>query len=234
MAETPDAAALVAALEVQASEAERAKYERYFPPDPVAPFIGVRMGAVFALAKTALALPVAQLEPLLERPEHEIRALACSIMGRSAAARTTTDERRGELYELYLRRHDRIDQWDLVDLAARDVVGAWLVARDRAPIARLAASASWPERRTALVACFAFLRRGECDDAFAVAERLAGDEAPFVAKAVGWVLRAAGDLDRDRLTDFIERNGGRMPRAAVRAAIEHYEGEERRRLLAIH
>lgn len=230
---TPDAAALIAALEGQASEAERAKYARFFPPDPDAPFLGVRMGAVFALAKTALELPAAELELLLERPEHEVRALACSIMGKSAAARTASDARRGELYELYLRRHDRIDQWDLVDLAARDVVGARLVERDRTPLGRLAASGFWPERRSALVACFAFLRLGECDDAFAVAERLADDDAPFVAKAVGWVLRSAGDVDRDRLTAFIEQHGGRMPRAAVRAALEHYDGAERAKLLAI-
>ena len=135
-----NAATLVSALEGMASEAEREKYTRYFPPDPDAPFIGVRMGAVFELAKSALDLPVDELERLLEVPTHEVRALACSIMGKSAAHRKASEERRAELYELYLRRHHRIDQWDLVDLAARDVVGAYLVPRDRAPLGRLAAS----------------------------------------------------------------------------------------------
>ncbi|MGI9822447.1 DNA alkylation repair protein [Agromyces sp. Marseille-Q5079] len=228
-----DAATLIAELERMATPAEREKYTRFFPPDESAPFIGVRMGAVFDLAKSALDLPTADLEVLLEEPTHEVRALACSIMGKSAAHRHTTDERRGELSELYLRRHDRIDQWDLVDLAARDVVGAWLVERDRAPLARLAASDAWPERRTALVATFAFLRRGELDNAYAIAETLADDEQPYVAKALGWVLRAAGDLDRARLTAFLERRAARMPRVAVRAAVEHYDKPERARLLAL-
>ncbi|MWB97497.1 DNA alkylation repair protein [Agromyces seonyuensis] len=228
-----DAAGLVAELESMASDAEREKYRRYFPPDPEAPFIGVRMGAVFELGKTALDLPETELETLLEVPTHEVRALACSIMGKSAAARRTGDERRAALYDLYLRRHDRIDQWDLVDLAAQQVVGGRLLERDRAPMHRLAASAFWPERRTALVACFAFLKRGELEDAYAIAGRLAQDEAPYVAKAVGWVLRAAGDVDRDRLTAFLDERAAGMPREALRAAIEHYPPDERARLRAL-
>ena len=228
-----DAAALVAELERMASTEERVKYTRYFPPDPDAPFLGVRMGAVFDLAKSALDLPAAELESLLDQPAHEVRALACSIMGKSAAHRRTTEERRAELYALYLRRHDRIDQWDLVDLAARDVVGGWLLDRDRTPLAGLAASGFWPERRTSLVATFAFLKRGELDDAYAIGEVLADDPEPFVQKALGWVLRAAGDLDRDRLTAFVERHAATMPRVALRAAIEHFPKDERTRILAI-
>jgi 3-methyladenine DNA glycosylase AlkD len=228
-----DAATLVATLEGMASAAEREKYTRYFPPDPDAPFIGVRMGTVFELAKSALDLPVHELERLLEFPTHEVRALACSIMGKSAAHRKASEERRAELYELYLRRHHRIDQWDLVDLAARDVVGAYLVPRDRAPLGRLAASGFWPERRTALVATFAFLRLGELDNAYGLAEKLADDPEPLVQKALGWVLRAAGDVDRSRLTEFVERHAATMPRVALRAAIEHYDRNERARILAI-
>lgn len=228
-----DAARLIERLEALASEDERVKYRRYFPDDPSAPFLGVRMGAVFDLAKSAIDLPVEQLETLLEEPTHEVRALACSIMGKSAAHRTSDGARRTELYELYLRRHDRIDQWDLVDLAARDVIGAHLLERDRSPLDRLAASGFWPERRTALVATFAFLRRGQADDAFALADRLALDEAPFVQKAVGWVLRTAGDLDEARLVALVERHAATMPRVALRAAIEHLPKAERTRVLAL-
>jgi 3-methyladenine DNA glycosylase AlkD len=229
----PDATTLIADLEGMASSEEREKYTRYFHPDPDAPFIGVRMGAVFDLAKTVLDLPGAELETLLEQPTHEVRALACSIMGKSAALRKTSEPRRAELYDLYLRRHDRIDQWDLVDLAARDVIGGYLLERDRSPLVRLAASAFWPERRTALVATFAFLRRGELDDAYALAELLADDAEPFVQKALGWVLRAAGDVDRDRLTRFVESHAATMPRTALRAAIAHYSKDDRARILAI-
>ena len=228
-----DAATLVATLEAMATPEQREQYTRYFAPDPAAPFIGVRMGAVFELAKTALDLPVTELEALLEQPTHEVRALACSIMGKSAVHRRTTDERRTLLYELYLRRHDRIDQWDLVDLAARDVIGRYLVDRDRSPLAQLAASDFWPERRTALVATFAFLKRGELDDVYAVAATLADDPEPFVQKALGWVLRAAGDIDPARLVEFVEPRAPTMPRVALRAAIEHVPKDERARILAL-
>jgi 3-methyladenine DNA glycosylase AlkD len=228
-----DSTALITTLEGLATAEQREKYTRYFPPDPDAPFLGVRMGEVFDLAKTVVDLPIGEVELLLERPEHETRVLACSIMGKSAAHKKTDGERRTALYELYLRRHDRIDQWDLVDLAARDVVGGYLIERDRSPLAELAASGFWPERRTALVATFAFLRRGELDDAFTLAETLVDDPAPFVQKALGWVLRAAGDIDRGRLTAFVERHAARMPRVALRAAIEHYEKDERTRFLAL-
>jgi 3-methyladenine DNA glycosylase AlkD len=228
-----DAATLIATLEAMANDEERQKYTRYFAPDPDAPFLGVRMGAVFEVAKTALELPGSELEALLEQPAHEVRALACSIMGKATARAKTPEDRRAELYDLYLRRHDRIDQWDLVDLAARDVVGRRLVDRDRSPLYRLAASAFWPERRTALVATFAFLKRGELDDAYALAELLAEDPEPFVQKALGWVLRAAGDLDAARLTSYVERHAPTMPRVALRAAIEHFAKDERGRILAI-
>ena len=117
--------------------------------------------------------------------------------------------------------------------ACQQVIGGYLLDRDRAPLARLAASGFWPERRTALVATFAFLKRGELDDAYALCETLVDDPEPLVQKALGWVLRAAGDVDRDRLTAFVERHAATMPRAALRAAIEHSEQDERARILAI-
>lgn len=83
------------------------------------------------------------------------------------------------------------------------------------------------------MATFAFLRRGELDDAYDLAETLSEDPEPLVQKALGWVLRAAGDHDRGRLTAFVERHAATMPRVALRAAIEHYEKPERARILAI-
>ena len=230
-----DAAELVATLEALATVAEREKYTRYFPPDPDAPFIGVRMGAVFDLAKTALDLPIPELEALLERPTHEVRALACSIMGKSAAARedhrpsdapTSTSSTSG--------RHDRIDQWDLVDLAARDVVGGYLLDRDRAPLARLAASAFWPERRT--------VARGDVrvPQARRARRRLRarGDarRRPRAVRAEGARLgapRRRRPSIRPGSSRSSSRRAATMPRVALRAAIEHVPKDERARILAI-
>jgi len=109
-------------LKAKASSSERKKYERYFP-DSYKEFIGVRMGQVFALAKEFVGMGLDEVEKLLESPIHEVRAGAMSIMDKQARRKQTPESRRKALYDLYLRRHDRINNWDLVDLAAAYVVG---------------------------------------------------------------------------------------------------------------
>ena len=213
-----------------ATAEQRQKYTRYFPGDDS--FIGVRMGDVFALAGRAIAMPVPGIETLLGSPIHEVRAGACSIMGKAATHRKADLGRREELYELYLRRHDRIDTWDLVDLGAHQVVGGWLVDKPRDPLYALAASSFWPERRTAVVATAAFLRRGEITDTLQLARILGDDENEFVQKATGWMLRYLGDIDRDALLGFLDETAAGLPRQTVRAATEKLDKPSRAHYLA--
>jgi 3-methyladenine DNA glycosylase AlkD len=227
----PTAAAFVARLESEATEAERVKYRRYFP-ERHEEFIGVRMGAVFAAARDNAAMDPAEIERLLEHDAHEIRAGAVRIMAEQAKARPTTDERRRELAELYLRRHDRIDDWDLVDLGAWEVLGRSLLDRDRGVLDELAGSADPWRRRSAICATFAFIRRGELDDTYRLAERLLDDEHDLVRKAVGWALRNAGDTDPARLRSFLEAHAATMPRVTLRNAIEKLPPAERKAWLA--
>jgi 3-methyladenine DNA glycosylase AlkD len=225
----PTAEAFLTRLSAEASDAERTKYDRFFPAATRGKgdrFIGVRMGTVFELAKAFIDMPPAGIETLMESDVHEARAGAMSIMAKQYASKATTPERRQQLFDLYLRRHDRIDDWDLVDLAAYHVVGAHLADAPRDALYRLALSASQWERRTAIVATFAFLRRGERDDTYAIAEVLRNDPAELVQKAVGWALRSAG-TDRARLTRFLDAHAARMPRPMLRAAIEKLDAAER-------
>ena len=226
------AAAFVARLEREASEAERLKYRRYFP-ERYDEFIGVRMGAVFAAARDFAAMDLDQIEQLLERDAHEVRAGAVRIMAEQAKARTTTDERLQALAALYLRRHDRIDDWDLVDLGAWEVLGRSLVDRPREVLDELAASDDPWRRRSAITATFAFIRRGELDDTYRLALRLLADDHELVRKAVGWALRNAGDHDPARLLAFLDAHAATMPRSTLRNAIEKLAPEERKRLLAL-
>ena len=76
------------------------------------PILGVRMGQVFALAKEFIEMPLNEIEKLLESPIHEARAGALSIMGKQARSKKTSAERRKELFDLYIRRHDRVNNWD--------------------------------------------------------------------------------------------------------------------------
>ncbi len=226
------AAEVEAALRGLATEEQRVKYRRYFPGDDS--FIGVRMGDVFALAKTALALPVAELEKLLESPTHEVRVGACSIMGKAATSRKVGGGRVGELYELYLRRHDRIDSWDLVDLAAHQVLGTWLLDKPRTPLYNLAASGFWPERRSAIVATAAYLKRNEVEETLKIAALLAGDREDLVQKGVAWMLRYVGDIDQVKLLAHLDRHAADMSGAAVRAATEKLDKATRDAYLRTH
>ncbi len=150
-----------------------------------------------------------------------------------ARRRSTPADRRRALYELYLRRHDRIDDWDLVDRAAPHVVGGYLADRPRDPLYVLARSRHWWERRTAIVATWFFIRRGELDDTFALAEVLVDDPVELVQKAVGGWVREAGKRDLPRLRDFLDRHAATMPRTALRYAVEHLDAEERRHYMAM-
>jgi 3-methyladenine DNA glycosylase AlkD len=225
------AAAFIERLHAETTEKQRVDYRRFFPGDDS--FIGVRMGTVFNFAKECVAMPVGEIERLLESPIHEVRAGACSIMGKSATLKKSTAERREELYELYLRRHDRIDAWDLVDLAAHQVVGNWLVDKPRDPLYELARSDAWPERRTAIVATAAFLRRGEVGDTVVISEILLDDDNDLVHKGAGWMLRYAGEVNQERLIEFLDSHGQRMPRAMLRAAIEKFDKPLRAHYLSL-
>jgi 3-methyladenine DNA glycosylase AlkD len=191
----------------------------------------VPMREIFALAKEFRVMPPEQIEALLDRPDHELRVGAVSIMDFQARDRRTTDVRRRELYELYVRRHDRIDNWDLVDRAAPHVVGGYLSDKPREQLYLFARSSNLWERRTAIVATYYFIRNDDLDDTFAIADILAHDPEDLVQKAVGGWVREAGKRDPERLHDFLNRHAATMPRTALRYAIEHLEPGARQHYL---
>jgi hypothetical protein len=193
---------------------------------------GVGMGRIFALAKECMDMPPSEIERLLDSPVHAVRVGAVSIMDFQARAKRVPPERKRELFELYLRRHDRIDTWDLVDRSAIWVVGEYLVDRPREVLDRLARSGQPMERRTAILATFAFIRRGELDDSYRIAEILVDDPEDTIHKAVGWMLREAGKRDPARQTAFLEVHAATMPRVMLRYAIEKLDKPRRDRWLA--
>ena len=109
-----------------------------------------------------------------------------------ARRRRVTAEERAALYELYVGEHDLINTWDLVDRAAPHVVGGYLHDRDRAPLYELARSSDPCRRRTSVVATWYFIRGGDLDDIFALADLLAHDPEEVVQAAVGGFVREAG------------------------------------------
>lgn len=229
---SPTAKEFLIQLESMQSAAELKKYKRYFTFDENTPghgdrFIGVRMGNVFNLAKKAIAMNLIEIEKLLENDIHEARAGACSIMDKQARLKTTTDERRKDLFDLYIRRHDRINNWDLVDLCAIHVIGRYLFKNDRKALYKLAKSRNPWERRTSIVSTAYFIREGQLDDSYKIAEILIHDENDLVQKATGWMLRFAGDKDGSRIRSFLNKYASTMPRITLRNTIEHFDKKER-------
>jgi 3-methyladenine DNA glycosylase AlkD len=196
-------------------------------------FMGVRMGQVFALAKEFMDMPLTEIEKLLDSPIHEARVGAVSIMDFQARSKKTSEQRRKELFELYIRRHDRINTWDLVDRSAPYVIGGYLFDKPRTILYKLARSKNMPERRTAIVSTGYFIRQGDIDDTFKIAEILLDDDEDLIHKASGWMLRAAGDVDRQRLLDFLDKHAASMPRTALRYATEHFDKEQREHYLGM-
>src|SRR5215208_1460256 len=189
--------------------------------------IGVRMGQVFVLAKEYIDMPLDEVEKLLESSIHEVRVGAVSIMDFQARSKKTAEARKKELFELYIRRHDRINTWDLVDRSAPYVVGGYLFNKKRDILYRLARSKKMAERRTAIVSTGYFIRQKDVTDTFKIAELLLKDKDDLIHKATGWMLRAAGDVERDRLFDFLEKYAASMPRTTLRYALEHFDKKQR-------
>ena len=208
------------------------KAQRYLEPGlkdhgDVDVSIGARMGDVFALAKEFTEMPLDEVEVLLDSPVHEVRVGAVSIMDFQARNKRTPLKRRKELFDLYIRRHDRINTWDLVDRSAPYVVGGYLFDKPRDILYKLARSKDMCERRTAIVATYYFIRQDDTAETFKIAEVLVNDDNDLIHKAVGGWVREAGKRDPDGLLDFLDRFAATMPRTALRYAVEHLDKTQR-------
>jgi DNA alkylation repair enzyme len=219
-------------LKTYRSPEELKKIQRYFKTDAGEygegdEFMGVRMGQVFTLAKEFIEMPPDEIEKLLESPIHEVRVGAVSIMDWQARSKKTREDRRKELFDLYLRRHDRINNWDLVDRSAPYVIGGYLFDKSRDVLYKLARSKNVWERRTAIVSTYYFIRKGEVDYTFKIAEMLLNDNHDLIHKATGGWLREAGKKDPRKLLSFLDKYAATMPRTALRYAIEHLDKKQR-------
>ena len=232
MSTTQSAAQFIEGLEPLRSKERQEGYERHFQTGADQygegdQFIGVQMGALFKLAKAFIDLPLDEIETLLDSPFHEVRVGGVSVMDFQARRKKTPEAHRRKLYELYLRRHDRINNWDLVDRAAPYVVGGYLFDKPRDVLYELARSDNLWERRTAIVSTYYFIRQGDLDDTFRIAEMLLADEEDLIHKAAGSWLREAGKQDVARLLRFLDEHAASMPRTMLRYAMEKLDKEQR-------
>jgi 3-methyladenine DNA glycosylase AlkD len=137
-----------------------------------------------------------------------------------------------EVYRRYLAGTRYINNWDLVDASAAQIVGAYLRDKPRSPLTRLAQSSSLWERRIAIIATHHFIRQDDFEDTFRIADILLADTHDLIHKAVGWMLREVGKRDGEAERAFLRPRYPRMPRTMLRYAIEKFPEAERRRYLA--
>lgn len=181
-------------------------------------FLGIRVPILRKLAKEHRDISLDAAVELLQSPFHEVRLLALLIL-------VLQYERGGKelaIYRAYLANTHRINNWDLVDVTAAQIVGAHLFGRDRKPLYRLAKSKSLWERRIAIIATFYFIRRNQFADTLAIADILLNDQEDLMHKAVGWMLREVGKRDLKTEEDFLLPRYKQMPRTMLRYAIERF------------
>lgn len=193
-------------------------------------FLGIRVPDIRKLARDFRDISVEEIEALLASKWHEVRLLALVLLVN--AYQRADAALRQRIFDAYMRNTARINNWDLVDVSAPQIVGAHLAKRGRSALRRLARSKSLWERRIAIVATQYFIRHGDLEDAFAIAEILLRDKHDLIHKASGWMLREAGKRNRDALIAFLEKHAATMPRTMLRYAIEHFPAPLRSRFMA--
>jgi len=192
-------------------------------------FLGIRVPAVRKLAKEYNDLPLKEILSLLKSPYHEIRLFALILFVNAFAQSDETIQKK--IYDLYLANTRYINNWDLVDISAPNIIGAFLMERNREPLYQLAKSKSLWERRIAMLATFYFIRNKQFADTLKIAEILLRDKEDLIHKAAGWMLREVGKRDMKCAELFLKEHCRKMPRTMLRYVIERFTPAKRRKYL---
>jgi len=201
-------------------------------------FLGIKVPVQREAMKKYKDLPLADIQKLLKSKIHEHRLVALFILVdqyKSAgdvinlpggAIRESRLQRK--IFEFYLKNTKNINNWDLVDLSAPNIVGNYLLERPRDILYKLARSKNLWERRISVLACFAFIRYNDFKDALKIFKILLNDNHDLIHKAVGWMLREIGKRDQKVEEEFLKKHVKQMPRTMLRYAIERFPERKRK------
>ena len=177
-----------------------------------------------------------EIEECLESEYHEVRLAALMALVERFSHAKGFPERpemtKQACIDFYLAHTDRINNWDLVDLSCYPLLGEWLLDKDRTILYDLARNGKtiW-EQRIGMVSTMTFIRHGQLDDTFAIADILLHHSHDLIHKAVGWLLREAGKRDKAALEAWLAPRYRTMPRTMLRYAIEKFPELERKAYL---
>lgn len=194
-------------------------------------FLGITVPQVRSVVKTFRDLPLPQIVLLLESPWHEVRLLGVLILvdqSRKGDAKT-----RQKLSKFYLAHLKGVNNWDLVDASAPELVGRVIVeGGDASILKKLAQSKNLWTERVAVVATFSLIRAKRFKEIQELAQYFFSHPHDLMHKAVGWMLREMGKKDEKVLRAFLDRHTAAMPRTALRYAIERFPEGVRKQYLA--
>jgi 3-methyladenine DNA glycosylase AlkD len=189
-------------------------------------FLGVIVPAQRAIAnKYHKAITLPDIETLLKSPIHEYRLTA--LIALTLKTKKADKKTKKQYCDFYIKNSKYINNWDLVDVTCRDVVGEYLLDEDRSILYKLARSRDLWEKRIAIISTFAFIRQKQLEDSLKIAGILVNDKHDLIHKAVGWTLREVGKIDRKKEEQFLKKHYKTMPRTALRYAIEKFPGRLR-------
>ena len=188
-------------------------------------FLGVTVPNIRAIAKQYKNISLNEIRELMQSEWHEVRLCALLIMVEKSKKKD--EALRQQLFDLYLSQTDRINNWDLVDLSCRFIVGEYLLDKSRDILYQLAHSPLLWDNRIAIVSTYAFIRKGQLEDTYALSDLMMQHPHDLMHKAIGWMLREAGKRDSERLYDYVMSHRADMPRTMLRYAIEKFSPTER-------
>jgi 3-methyladenine DNA glycosylase AlkD len=188
--------------------------------------LGIVVPLTRDIVKRSPALPLTEIRQLIYSEYHEARLAGFLFLVKQF--KKAPEAERKKIFDFYLKNARRANNWDLVDVTCRDVIGLYLLDKaDRTALYRLAESDNLWEQRIAIVSTWTFIKHHQFDDALSLAEKLLSHPHDLLHKAVGWMLREVGKKDREVLRDFLEAHCNAMPRTTLRYAIERFTPEER-------
>ncbi len=184
-------------------------------------FLGLTAPQIREMADKYKDIGMNELRELLNSKVHEHRSVAVVILTHQFKKDPET------VFDFYLKNRRNINNWDLVDISAPNIVGTYLLTRDRKILYKLAKGKLW-ERRIAIISTLAFIRNNQFDETLNISKMLLSDEHDLIHKAVGWMLREVGKKNMAVEENFLKRYSGQMPRTMLRYAIEKFPESKRK------
>lgn len=196
-------------------------------------FLGIKVPVTRMVVKECWReVGLNELEECLLSEYHEVRLAGLLALVEIFSHSKRDAVTRDKCVDFYLSHTDKINNWDLVDLSCYPLLGVWLLDKDRSLLYDLARNGKtiW-EKRIGIVSTMTFIRQGQLEDTFAIADILLKHPHDLIHKAVGWLLREAGKKDKNALVEYLEPRFRSMPRTMLRYSIEKFPEEERKRYL---